>query len=257
MVAQSTLVLHCGARHVDEKELAAVKTPPAEGRWHPVSHVAVVRRVKQTLAEAGYAVRRQQLGLSRNDQRLFGTLDLVADLARGVTLAVGIRTSLDKSFPMGFVAGQRTFICDNLAFRSELLVKRKHTLHGTQRFASDIAQAVARLADFRRVEAGRIQVMQHRELSPELANSLILTAYEKGIVSAPYLPRVIKEWRHPSFAEFRARTLFNLFQAFTTALADKARKMPSEFAVQTMRLNHHLLEWKPTDGDKAPEEATA
>ena len=64
MVAQSTLVLHCGARHVDVQELAAVKTPPAEGRWHPVSHVAVVRRVKQTLAEAGYAVRRQQLGLS-------------------------------------------------------------------------------------------------------------------------------------------------------------------------------------------------
>src|SRR4051812_22884309 len=68
--------------------------------------------------------------LSRGDARLFATVDLGSPLATGVTLAVGIRNSFDKSLPLGFVAGNRVFVCDNLAFRSDLSVKRKHTRFG-------------------------------------------------------------------------------------------------------------------------------
>src|SRR5437660_1636932 len=35
----SDLMLHAGGRLVTLDELTACKTPPAEGRWHPVSHV--------------------------------------------------------------------------------------------------------------------------------------------------------------------------------------------------------------------------
>jgi hypothetical protein len=142
------------------------------------------------------------------------------------------------------------------AFRSELLVSRKHTLNGERRFAEAIALAVARLEDFRKVEAERIHVMRQTELSPERADSLILRAYEKGIVSAPFLPRVVKEWREPTYEQFQARTLFSLFQAFTTVLGERARRVPNEFAVQTMRLNHHLLEHHRGETD-VPREATA
>src|SRR5262245_6495185 len=57
----STLCLHAGARHVTPEELAAVKAPPPEGRWYPLAHGSVLSRVKQTLGEAGYVVRREQL----------------------------------------------------------------------------------------------------------------------------------------------------------------------------------------------------
>src|SRR4029079_3093952 len=100
----------------------------------------------QTLGEAGYQVERTKLGVSHDGQRFFGTLDLVAPLATGVTLAVGLRNSVDKSFPMGFCAGSRVFVCDNLAFRSDLLVRRKHTTNGQARFSNDIAAAVGSLA---------------------------------------------------------------------------------------------------------------
>jgi hypothetical protein len=255
-MASSNLVLHCGARLVEEDELARVKTPDPEGRWFPVSHISVLKGVKQTLTEAGYQVQRQQLGLSRGDARFFGTLDLQAEPAPGITLAVGVRSSTDKSFPLGFIAGQRTFVCDNMAFRSDLMVKKKHTINGRQRFATAIAGAVARLADFRQVETQRIKMMQETEVSADFADALILRAYEKGIISGPFLPRVIKEWRDPSFDAFKDRTLFNLFQAFTTVLSERSKRVPHEFAVQTMRLNHHLLEWKGGETD-APQVAQA
>jgi hypothetical protein len=128
----STLCLHAGARRVSLEELARVQAPPPEGRWFPLSHGSVLARVKETLGEAGYVVRREQLGLSRSDARFFGVLDLSTALTSGVSLAVGIRNSTDKSFPLGFCAGSRVFCCDNLAFRAELLVRKKHTRYGEQ-----------------------------------------------------------------------------------------------------------------------------
>ncbi len=124
-MSSGTLVLHAGGRLVHPDELAACPTPAPAGRWHPVAHAAVLASVKETLRGAGYVVRSEQLALARADARFFGVLDLEAPLAHGVNLSVGVRNSVDKSFPLGFAAGSRVFVCDNLAFRSELLVRRR------------------------------------------------------------------------------------------------------------------------------------
>src|SRR5437588_3631652 len=140
-MASSSLVLHKGARPVTVEELPQFRAPPPEGRWFPVSHSRVVETVKSTLREAGYDIRKEQFGVMRDGSRFFGTLDLGTPLTSGVTLAVGVRNSVDKSFPLGFVAGNRVFCCDNLAFKAELSVRRKHTVRGEARFAEGISTA--------------------------------------------------------------------------------------------------------------------
>jgi hypothetical protein len=236
-MATSSLVLHRGARPVTEEELRQFRAPPPEGRWYPVSHARVVETVKTTLREAGYHIRNEQFGLMRDGGRFFGTIDLGTPIASGVTLAVGIRNSVDKSFPLGFCAGNRVFVCDNLAFRSELLVRKKHTLNGERNFVKSIAGAVTSLMSFKEQEADRIRRFMHLEVSPDLADALILRAYEKGIVGAHQLARVIHEWRNPAFEEFAPRTVWSLFNAFTSALRERAVEQPHAFAVETMRLN--------------------
>jgi hypothetical protein len=230
---------------ISEEELREYKAPPPEGRWFPIAHYDVLTKVKETLHDAGYDVERQKLAVARNNHRFFGTLDLKTPLACGVNLAVGVRNSTDKSFPLGFCAGSRVFVCDNLAFRSELLVKRKHTRFGEQRFANAIADAVTALQSFKEMEAKRLRVLMNTELREEQADSLILRAFEKGIISTCQLPAVLKEWRSPSFEEFEPRTAWSLLNAFTTILRDRAEKQPQSFMVQTMRLNH-LLEARET-----------
>jgi hypothetical protein len=241
----SDLCLHAGGRLVSEEELREYNAPPPEGRWFPIAHHDVLRKVKETLHEAGYKVERQKLALARNDHRFFGTLDLKTPLASGVNLAVGVRNSTDKSFPLGFCAGSRVFVCDNLAFRSELLVKRKHTRFGEQRFANAIANAVTALQSFREMEAERLRRLMNTELREEEADSFILRAFEKGIISTHQLPAVLKEWRSPSFEEFEPRTAWSLLNAFTTVLRDRAERQPQSFMVQTMCLNN-LLEARET-----------
>jgi hypothetical protein len=235
-MATSSLVVHRGARLVERAELDAIPTPPATETWFPVAHSQVLQEVTGRLADAGFAVRQAQHALSRNDARYFGTLDLDTPLVAGVTLAVGIRNSTDKSLPLGFCAGSRCFVCDNLAFRAELLVSRKHTRFGQTRFGEAIGQAVQSLAAFQQAEAARIRRLQAAGLHPDQADALLLRAYEQKLVSHHFLPRVIQEWRKPSFEEFTPRTRWSLLNAFTTVLGARQRGNPQLFAALTMQL---------------------
>lgn len=237
----STLTLHAGGRLVTRDELAACPTPPPEGRWHPVGHARVLDAVRETLRGAGYAIRAERYALARNDARFFGVLDLDAPLAAGVSLSVGVRNSVDKSFPLGFSAGSRVFVCDNLAFRAELLVRRKHTTNGLRAFGTAIAAAVASLASFREAEAARIRRLAETDLTPEGASHVILAALRRGVISAAQVPRVCRGWEEPPHAEFEPRTAWSLFNAFTAVFQPRAVTAPTAFVVQTIRLNALLL----------------
>jgi hypothetical protein len=239
-MAPSSLVTHCGARVVTREELDRVEAPSPTETWFPVKHSLVIDTVSQSLASAGFQVERMNFALSRNDARLFATMDLASPLATGVNLAVGIRNSIDKSLPLGFVAGARVFVCDNMAFRSELLVTRKHTRNGAARFQEAICQATQSLVQFREVESQRIRKFQHLELSDVKADSILLRSYEQGVVSHRLLPRVIKEWRTPSFEEFSDRTAWSLLNAFTGVLGERLRSNPQQFAALTIRLQDLL-----------------
>jgi hypothetical protein len=230
-------MLHCGAKEVSRSELATVEAPPPTRTWFPIKHSDVLDAVLETVDQTGFAVEKMRLALSRQGAQFFGTLDLRCPIADGVSLAVGIRNSINQTLPLGFVAGTRVFVCDNLAFRSELLVHRKHTLNGGARFREAIVHAVRGLEDFRAVESRRIELMRAAALTDVEAESLILRAYyERRIVSHRLLPDVIRGWREPGHDDFRARTAWSLYNAFTGALADRARSNPQQHAALTMKL---------------------
>lgn len=233
----SDLCLHRGARLISQNELDAVDCPPPTATWYPLRHRDVLNSVLETLLASSYQVQKMQISLSANDARFFGTLDLTTPVAEGTSLAVGIRNSTDKTFPLGFCAGSRVFVCDNLAFHSELLVARKHTLNGRVRFQEAIAQAVQSLDQFRLAEAQRIEHMRTTELSSDRANSLILQSYQQGIVPLRTLPNVLHDWLLPAHADFEKRTLWSLANAFTGVLKSRSTTNPQQFALQTIRLN--------------------
>src|SRR5437868_5604471 len=104
-MAEANLVLHCGAREVTRVELDAVPCPQPEGAWRPVPHGVVLNHALKALLDAGYEVEKMQLGVSRGDARFFGTLTLRTAVLSGTALAVGLRSSTDKSLSLGFAYG--------------------------------------------------------------------------------------------------------------------------------------------------------
>lgn len=240
-MSASSLILHRGAREVSRTDLDGVTVPTATATWFPISHGCVLDRTVETLTQAGFEVARSHLGLTRHGTRFFATLDLQTPVVPGVTLAVGIRNSIDRSLPISFCAGSRVLVCSNLAFRSEIVVSRKHTKNGQTRFNEAIARAVQTLHQYRDIEADRIRRFQLTELTPDAADAILLRVFERQIITAPLLPRVIHEWRQPSFEDFQPRTLWSLFNACTAILAERQQSNPQLFSWLTIRL-HDLFD---------------
>jgi hypothetical protein len=188
----------------------------------------------------GLVAAQPRYGVSRAGARLFATLDLATPIAEGVALAVEIRNSTDKSLPLGFCAGNRVFVCSNLAFHSELMVNRKHTRFGADRFREAIALAIRSLAQFQQVEAKRIETFRQTELLDVRAESLILRSFERGLVSSRQLSEVVAAYREPAFEEFLPRTLWSLLNAYTCVFGARQRTNPQRFAGTTMDLQAFL-----------------
>jgi len=232
-----TLVTHCGARDVSRDELVEIEPPPPTTTWLPVSHRQVLAGAAETLAGAGFEIGRERLTISHHGHRFFATLDLTTSICDGISLAVGIRNSTDKSFPIGFCCGQRVFVCDNLAFTSEIIVAKKHTRFGEERYFEGIANAVSGLRQYQETQAEWIGVLRERELSPEEADSLILRSYEGNLIGARMLPELIREWRQPALEDFRKPTAWSLWNAFTAVVGrTRQRVSPAEAALTTIRL---------------------
>jgi hypothetical protein len=226
---------------VEFDELDSVEAPEATASWFPLKHSTVLSRVAETLQASGYDIARQQLGLSADNHRFFGTLDLHTSVADGVSLMIGIRNSTDQTMPIGFAAGERIFVCDNGAFSSEVVIARKHTRNGERRFNDALSRAVLGLRQYASVAAERIERLQSLSLSEDAANSLLLLSAERGIVGWRLLPKVIAEWRKPRHEEFAPRTAFSLLNAFTEVLKDRQMSQPARAASETIQLQRLLL----------------
>jgi hypothetical protein len=250
-MVQSALYLHRGAIRVSREELDRYEAPPETKTWFPVAHSAVLETTINRLGESGYRVRSTDLGVSQDGHRFFGTLDLDTTLVSGVTLAVGIRNSTDKTFPLGFCAGNRVFVCDNLAFRSELLVRRRHTRYGERQFGNAISQAVASLQSFAELEGERVRRMQAEAVTDDRAHAIILKAYLREFVSFKLLHEIVRQWERPAYDEWGDKTVWRLANAFTWAMAEVARRNPADYANRTIRLNQ-LLTPLGMDSDPDP-----
>lgn len=217
-MTNATLCLHAGGASATIDELRAVPVPEATRTWHPVSHDRVVEMTTSALTNAGYKIEQSHFGLAKHGKRLFGTFDVQSEIAGGVGLAVGIRSSLDQQFAIGFCCGSRVFVCDNLAFRSDTTVKRKHTRFGADRFYDAICQEVSNLEAYRKNEALWINAMQEKAIDDRTAADLILRGFEKDVIGVQAIPQVLKEWREPSLESQAPRNAWGLFNAFTYVL---------------------------------------
>ena len=113
------------------------------------------------------------------------------------------------------MAGTRVFCCDNLAFSGEAKTSRKHTVNVFRDLPDLSYRMLSQVSSMRSRIDGEIAAMKVRELPPAHAHHLMVEAVRSHVLSASRLPKVIEAWDEPRHEEFRARTAWSLFNAFT------------------------------------------
>jgi hypothetical protein len=210
------LVLHRGGWQATKADLASVPVPDHTDSYVPVPYLRFVEEVEIHVPRFGLTITGEQFALARDGAQMFGVLTCTnghdqADYA----LAIGLRSSYDRSLAVGLVAGTRVFCCDNLAFSGEAAMHRKHTANVFRDLPDLIYQMLSKVSAIRERHEAEIGAWKARELGPADAHHLMVEAIRARAIPASQLPMVLEAWEEPNHPEFESRTAWSLYNAFT------------------------------------------
>jgi Domain of unknown function (DUF932) len=219
-----SLMLHAGAEVVTHDFLHQMPTPEATRTHVPIAHSGVVDMVKYSLGFYGHEIVAEDYGVTPDGMRFFGVLSLRSPYGE-YTDTVGLRNSHDKTFPIGISFGSRVFVCDNLAFSGDTVIKRKHTANAKRDLPGIVAEVVEPLAAKRAEQNAQFARYQATELSDPQVNHLIMQLYRAGAITVTKIADVLGNFENPPF-DWGGRTAWRLFNAVSYGLSGRVVENP-------------------------------
>lgn len=220
-----SLVLHAGGEAVTYDELRAVETPPPTDTHIPTPHHEIVELMRYSLGFYGHEIVEENHAISHGGARYFGLLSLRSPYGDYVD-TLGLRNSHDKTFPIGIAFGSRVFVCDNLAFIGEHVIRRKHTVKAKRELPGLVTEIVAPLRDQRIAQNQKLLRYQGVPITDRQADHAILTMYRQNILGVQRIADVVEQWERPAH-DWGDKTAWRLFNATTFALAGKVAEKPA------------------------------
>jgi len=213
------LILHCGGSAATREQLATVPVPSPEGRWFPIGHETLLSTVQSELGKLNMNVVNESYGLANDGKRMFGLLQIGnGHNSNDHSWVAGIRNSMDKTFPAGLCVGSGVFVCDNLAFSSEIVFGRRHTTNIMRDLPMLVARACGELASKWDTQGKRIDAYKNTELGNKDAAWILLNSLRQNVFPKTKIDDILSEWLEPRHPEFKDRNVWSLFNAVTEHL---------------------------------------
>lgn len=212
--------------YVTRAELAHCVTPPPMGPLHnPYPFSTYVDDVHAVLDMNGIAVAREEYAVTKDDNRLFGLMQLEPREGEYISAdewsyLLALRGSHDQTMARGLALGTRVIVCSNLCFNGDLAtLTTKQTTHIADRIYRMLHQALDQLPEQIAAQAERFERYKNHALTSQAGDSGLVEVYMRGGLSASQLGRAIQEWREPSYDDHAAHgwTAWRFLQACTQA----------------------------------------
>jgi hypothetical protein len=218
------LMLHAGASALSYDALRAVPIPEPTETHIPVAHHEIVELVRYTLGFYGHEIAEESHAVTEDGMRYFGLMSLRSPYG-DYTDTVGLRNSNDRTFPIGIAFGSRVFVCDNLAFIGDQVIRRKHTIKAKRELPGLVTEIVQPLQAQRIAQNTKLIAYKHTPLDDAAADHAILNMYRQDIIGVQRIADVVEQWERPVH-DWGDKTAWRLFNAATFALAGKVAERP-------------------------------
>lgn len=218
------LNLHSGGELIDFDGLRSLPLPEATATHHPIAHADVVDMVRYSLGYFGHEIVEEQHAIDKDGDRYFGLMALKSPYSSHVD-TIGLRNSHDKSFPIGIAMGSHVFVCSNLAFHSEVVIRRKHTKGARYALPSLVAEIIQPLRDKRVAQNNQFERYRSVALTDDDADRLIMQMFKRGIINVTRIPEVLEQWENPT-CDYGPKTAYRLFNGVTWSLKPKIMEQP-------------------------------
>lgn len=218
------LMLHAGADELDLPALRELETPEGTPTHHPIAHIDVVDMVKYSLGFYGHDIVEEHYGVTPDGARFFGLLSLKSPDGL-YTDTVGLRNSHDKKFPIGISFGSRVFVCDNLAFNGDQVIRRRHTPNAKRDLPGLVAGVIEPLGEARARQQQVIDRYLKTPVEDMLADHAMMQMYRAGVINVQRIAQVERQWQEPE-CDWGDKTAWRLFNAATFTLNGKVAENP-------------------------------
>lgn len=230
---KANLILHCGARAATRAEVNAVACPASTETWHPIPHnrmiTEMITEIERALKATGMQIVSEAYGLNDDDHKMFGLLQVsrtgVAD-AKDHGYVIGIRGATDKSLAHGLAVGSSVFVCDNLAFSSEIVFKRKCTMNVERDLPIMVDTAIGQLGQRWNGQEHRIGTYKATEIGQRDADHL-LAEMAGDVFPWQKFEDIRNEFKNPRHAEFGKNNVWAMFNAVTEFLKPRTGSQAS------------------------------
>lgn len=247
------LVLHCGGQSISRADLARVPTPDPTDSFRPMPHHEYVNMVQDELENFGLRVVEEAHGVTHvgdggkaQPGNYFGMFQVEGPMLKygDHSTVIGLRGSHIKRLSRGLALGSGVFVCDNLAFSGEIVIRRKHTknlLDEELGVRPMIIEAISKLIVLNEHQERRFEEYKSRQMTNGLAEVVMIDSLREGVITPTQLPKVVEQWDNPDHEEFgRNRNGWRMFNAVTEALKGTS---PVQLPQRTAKL-HRILDEK-------------
>lgn len=201
------------------EKVLAVEVPPKTRSYTPVANGDLIDFVRSRIVDyMGLEVDREEYGLSRRDQQMFGVIRVKTDSDEH-GLSIGLRNSYDKSLSVGFASGASVFVCDNLCFSGDSsVIIRKHTLNVWSDIRVQVDRALQSSGHHYELMGRDLDNMKDVPVDLDAGFEFIGRALGHDVLMPQQATIALRDWRTPRHEEFSERNLYSLYNCFTEGL---------------------------------------
>ncbi len=236
----------CTKNPATRAQVEAIPTPAATESYQPVSYKDFLELLEDVFNQHGMFIDSERYGLSNEGNQLFGVWTLMDEdgnpimASDGKTqMAVGFRTSHDKTLPCGIVTGGNVFVCDNMMFNgADDQVVRKHTKNVLRDLQAKIEMAASNARpSFARITA-EVEALRNVELTDRDFYYFLADLLRTDAINRNLFGKAASLWAKPPHDEFKGRDLYCAYNAVNEALkVSQARDMAGRhFGLHSMAL---------------------
>lgn len=245
------LMLHMGAGAKTRNEIAMLPLPQPKGPQHVVRPFEQdIQLVSDNLNALGMPINDEAYGIKFDDAgmpaQMFGLMS-VGD-SDDHALMVGLRGSYDCSLARGLAVGSRVFVCDNLAFSGEVVIKTKQTTNIDKRIGDLLWAATQQVPTMLAYQQKRFDDYRLTQITKRVGDAMLVECVRRKVLTPSQIGRALQEWDAPSHEEHAedGYSMWRLYNAITEAIKPINRERNAVPATwdRTMQIDPLFEEFK-------------
>ncbi len=224
------MIYTAGQELLTRKDLHRIPVPKRDNvgkNWQGVEHGFLADTVVKRVETLGFKVASETWFCNPNQTTLYGSVDIDADsagqfqmdLGQAANYSVGVRHDNGGRYSVSLAVGARITVCSNGLFTGDFVLKSKHqkSLDLVEMVSEGLDTWMEQLQEVDKF----VKLLRGVELTDMDASYLMMKSSETlfendyACLNWAHIQTVSNHWYHPPWPEFKERTAWSLYNAFT------------------------------------------